>query len=394
MKSLLRLVFMTVCILVTSIVFSQTRIIWDDPQQVLTVAGESKLTELLAESEIEIATVLDYKKRCEYYYVEVSKTSNQAILNVFDCNRKMLGRKTWTGKFFSVAEESRAGMLAFAIEDIISNPSQVTGGDNGKGRQTDDLFSVPFNNHSTRYFFSPTSYNLKRGELYYSTVFFMVHDLQYGITDNFSLGMGTTTMLLPFYITPKYSFSAGKKNTFSVGTMFMLGTWQSDFIGNIGYVTYTHGTEFKNFTLGLGHLYVEYPENENIKIINEPLFNFSGMARISDHIYFVSENYVFRFSDNITGYYGTNPDPWGGFDFKQDLTRQSAMFAGMSGFRFVNRKKDVIAFQFGLAYMVKFRPDLSSEYNSANWYLEYNSGKWKRLVLPTFTFYKKFGKRV
>ncbi len=213
---------------------SKTMMLWDDPQDLISENGEALLNQKLAANDIEIVMNLDYKKRCEYVYAEISGNLSKVTLTLYDCNKKVLGTKTWLSKFFSLTEEERIGMIAYTIFEIIENPmlanSEPKPGDDY--RFTNDQFSVPFNHHTSRYFFSPSSYNLRRGELYYNTVYFATHDLQYGITDNFSVGMGTTPALLPFYITPKYSYSINEKNTVSIGTLFFIGTWGTDFLGN------------------------------------------------------------------------------------------------------------------------------------------------------------------
>ncbi len=366
---------------VVKTVNSQAQLIWEDQGAILSKSAEDALVKKLAENEIEVVVSMDYKKRCEYHYAELTKTVSQVSLKIYDCNRNITGARTWTTKFYSMPEDEQVSRLVFAISEIVfeTNPSAKT------DRSPDDFFSVPFNHHATRHFFSPTSFNLKKGELYYSTIFFMMHDFQYGISDNFSLGMGTTSILHPFYITPKFSYKVNEKNSFSVGTMFMLGTWWPDFIGNLGYVTYTYGDEFNNVTLGLGHLYLDMEENVG-RTVNEPVLNLSGMFRLSDHVYIVSENYYFGFNENADIYMNNIQLP-------PINNIRTNYIAGMFGFRFVSKSKDVRAIQFGLAYFQRYR-QLPSQYNNPNFNVEYGTGDLRRLVLPTLTFYTKLGRRV
>jgi hypothetical protein len=375
---------------------AQTLMLWDDQQDIISSAGESLLLAKLAENDIEIVMSLDYKKRCDYLYAELTQTLNQATLNIYDCNRNLRGSKSWMSKFFGLSEDEKVTLLTYAIVEIVEKPQLAKSEQPKDERFNDGTFTIPFNHHSTRYFFSPSSYNLKRGELYYSTLYFMSHDLQYGITDNFSVGMGTTVALMPFYITPKFSFSTAEKHSFSVGTLMMVGTWGVDFFGNLGYGTYTYGDQFNNVTLGLGYLYMN--DSESDAKFNEPVLNIGGMARMSDYIYFVTENYLVNLNSNISAdYYGTPKNDWGWWDgprlFTESFDLRTNYIAGMTGFRFINKNRNVNAFQFGLTYVIKMQDNIPSKYDPMYWDID-QPWQWKRFVIPTISFVSKLGKRV
>ncbi|MFO7722848.1 MAG: hypothetical protein R6V49_06455 [Bacteroidales bacterium] len=398
MKSIVRSLIVAVTLVFAFSVSTtaQTLMLWDDQQDIISSAGETLLLAKLAENDIEVVMSLDYKKRCEYLYAELTQTLNQATLNIYDCNRNVRGSKSWMSKFFGLSEEEKVTMISFAIVEIVEKP-QIGNAEQPKDvRFNDGTFTIPFNHHNTRYFFSPTSYNLKRGELYYSTLYFMTHDLQYGITDHFSVGMGTTVALMPFYITPKYSFAANDKHAFSIGTMMMVGTWGVDFFGNLGYGTYTYGNQFSNVTLGLGHLYAQ--AGESAEKYSEPVINVGAMARISDYIYFVTENYYVNLNSNISAdYYGVPKNEWGWWDgprlFTENFELKTNYIAGMSGFRFINKNRNVNAFQFGLTYVVRMQDKIPSKYDPMYWNVD-QPWQWKTFVIPTISFVSKLGKRV
>jgi hypothetical protein len=381
-------------------IYAQFQILWEDPQDILSVSAETQLFTQLAEDEITVVMNIEYSKRCDYYYVEITKSMNQAALNIMDCNRKSLGSRTWTARFFSLESSEQVNRIAVAIAEILENPQSVsspktTTAPQPESKFNNGLFTVPFNHHTSRYFFSPSSFNLQRGELYYSTLYFGSHDLQYGITDNFSVGMGTTLMLMPFYITPKYAFNLDEKNRFSLGTMIVLGTWGIDLIGNLGYATYTYGSQFNNVTLGLGHLYLESEDNAPL---NKFVINAAAMARMSDHIYFVTENYFVPIAhERSADYYGTPQNQWGWWDsaplFSERFTQNGNYFAGMMGFRFINKNHNVNAFQFGLTYIFRSLESSPAKYTDGKWYYE-KADDWRRFVIPTISFVSKLGKRV
>jgi hypothetical protein len=401
MKTTVRSIFIAVSFVFAFAATStaQTLMLWDDQQDIISSEGEKSLLSNLAESDIEIVMSLDYKKRCDYLYAELTQTLNQATLTIYDCNRKIRGTKSWMSKFFGLSEEEKVTLLTFAIVEIVENPQLAKKDQPSDVRFNDGTFTIPFNHHSTRYFFSPSSYNLKRGELYYSTLYFASHDLQYGITDHFSVGMGTTIALMPFYITPKYSFQINEKSSFSLGTLMMVGTWGVDFFGNLGYATYSYGNQFSNLTLGLGHLFLDDDESGNL--VNKPLINLSGMARISDYIYFVSENYFIQYTQgNWAHKYSTPKNDWGWWDglpvSHEYYSWNDYYWGGMSGFRFINKNRNVNAFQFGLTYIIRTSnheiPDKFIK-ESDYWDVD-NVSSWKRFVIPTISFVSKLGKRV
>ena len=69
----------------------------------------------------------------------------------------------------------------------------------------------PENPHSSRYFWGPSGYNLRKGEGYYQNTWIMLNQVSYGITKNISLGLGIIPLFLfgggaestPLWITPK-----------------------------------------------------------------------------------------------------------------------------------------------------------------------------------------------
>lgn len=373
--------------------YAQTQILWDDQQDIITNAGETLLFSQLANNDIEVIMTMDYKKRCDYLYVELTGVMSKATLTVFDCNRTVIGQRSWMSKFFGISEEERVLMLSYAISEIIESKGEVVEKRDktqpSDVRYSDGEFTVPFNHHTSRHFFSPTSYNLKRGELYYSSLYFLVHDFQYGITDKFSFGMGTTLIPLPFYVTPKFSQPISEKSTISIGTIMVVGAWGLDFFGNLAYGTYTYGNQFDNITLGGGHLYFEADGSHT----NNLVINLSGMKRLSDYFYLVSENYFVSMQENATAYYYSSPDMWQ-WEFSERTKLNSHLFAGMTGFRFINKDLDVSAWQFGLSYVVRNRPAIPEKYSGSNWNVSYDSGDWKRFFFPTISFVRKLGKRV
>ena len=212
------------------------------------------------------------------------------------------------------------------------------------------------------------------------------HDLQYGITDNFSFGMGTSLGAFPFYITPKYSFRINEKNHLAVGDLLMIGTYGIDFAANLFYGTYTYGSEFSNATLGLGYL-SSGPNDLFDNKVGSPVINLSLMGHLSPYMYFITENYITRFEVGRSAFYHS-PD-WT-LQFSEDYTTNDYFLFGFSGFRFISKKVDVRSFTVGLAYYNQAVGSVPDKYSGSGW--DSDLPNLNRLFIPTVSFTYKFGR--
>lgn len=85
------------------------------------------------------------------------------------------------------------------------------------------------NPQSTRYFWQPNGYGLKKGEGYYQNVWIFFNQVSVGITDNFLIGAGIVPLFLfagsssPVWIAPKFSVPI-KKDKFNMGAGALMGT--------------------------------------------------------------------------------------------------------------------------------------------------------------------------
>jgi len=147
------------------------------------------------------------------------------------------------------------------------------------------------NPQSTRYFWAPNGYGLKKGEGYYQNIWILWNQFTYGATDYFSIGAGIIPTFLfgaptPVFATLKFSVPV-VKNKFNVaaGTIagYVLGEEGAGF--GIFYGTATFGSPDKNFSLGVGEMFA------GGEWAPMPLFNFSGLLRVTNNGYLITENY-------------------------------------------------------------------------------------------------------
>ena len=162
--------------------------------------------------------------------------------------------------------------------------------DEHKLKKSDFYFENP---HATRYFYGPNGYGLKKGTGYYQNLWVMFNQVSYGFSDYFSMGTGVIPLFLfagtptPVWITPKFSIPL-KKDKFNLGAgalaATVVGEDQASF--GIAYGTITYGSRDRNGTLGAGWTYTTDGFGQY------PTISLSGMYRIGQKGYLVTENYL------------------------------------------------------------------------------------------------------
>lgn len=118
------------------------------------------------------------------------------------------------------------------------------------------------NPHASRYFYTPTAYGIKKGTGYVQTVWGLYYQLQYGVTDDFSIGISTSIIGNPITLTPKYSFEINPKLHLAIGAQVGIETY-STLLGEptilgIGYASLTAGSKEDNVTFGLGYAGISF----------------------------------------------------------------------------------------------------------------------------------------
>jgi hypothetical protein len=153
---------------------------------------------------------------------------------------------------------------------------------------------------STRHFWSPNGYGLKKGEAYYQNVWIFFNQFSVGVTDNILIGGGLIPLFFfagtatPMWITPKVSFPIVKdKVNVGAGGLFATVLGEDDTNLGILYGTSTFGPRDKNLTVGIGYGYA------NGQWADKPTFSLSFLSRVGRKGYFISENYLIS---NDNGY--------------------------------------------------------------------------------------------
>lgn len=155
------------------------------------------------------------------------------------------------------------------------------------------------NPQSSRYFFSPNGFGLKKGEAYYQNVWVLVNSFVFGINKHFSVGAGVVPLFLfsggstPIWLTAKFSLPFEKEN-FALGGGLLAGTVAGEDNLSFG-ITYgigTIGNENNNISIGLGYGYAAG------SWAKKPMINLNFMVRLGPRAYMISENYFIQIAES------------------------------------------------------------------------------------------------
>lgn len=150
------------------------------------------------------------------------------------------------------------------------------------------------NPQSTRYFFAPNALGLPQGHGYYQNTWVLFNNLNYGVSDNLSIGAGTVPLflfgagLMPIWALPKVSVSVpGAPVHLATGAVVggVVGDGGSLSAGLL-YGSATVGTRDHNATLGVGYGYADGD------LSRTPVINVSAMTRLNQTVYLLSESYI------------------------------------------------------------------------------------------------------
>jgi hypothetical protein len=168
--------------------------------------------------------------------------------------------------------------------------------------------------NGTRVFFAPTARNLQAGEGYAQTIDLFLLGVNYGLTDNFSVGVlasalpgiGLGNQLVA--ITPKVSFPVSKTLSVGAGVLYArIPDFDSEFDGygaGVAYGLATVGSADHNLTFGLGYGFTGGNTKEQ-GFGKSPVVVLSGATRVSKRLSLMSENYLITAgSGGLGGLYG------------------------------------------------------------------------------------------
>jgi hypothetical protein len=224
----------------------------------------------------------------------------------------------------------------------------------GEGDFRDGIF-IGTDLFTTRYFLTTNGLHVRKGESYVQWSLFGP-DFQFGLADNFGVGVMTSWLAIPIIGTAKYSRQLGKNTSFAAGTLLGTGSWaQPDFGIALPFVALTIGgrSHNVNFSTGYGlvfystETYNPFTDRSTTEKFREGrlLFSLAGITRISPAISLVFDSFI-----TPPGPYQTRTEweySWGTDNYREVTTteRSSALMIFVPGIRWHTRAN--AAFQFG-----------------------------------------------
>ena len=161
--------------------------------------------------------------------------------------------------------------------------------------------------HDTRYFFSPSAFGLEQGEGYFGHSYWMLWQAQFGISDNFSIGGGTTPWGLPATLNGKFSFNIKNDINMAMGWFWVgdLFGWTNNEMGsllNMPYMVVTKGSKENNITLGAAY---NFGGSDWVDPKERLVLNAGGTFRMGRRFAFVFEGWLLNA-------FGEEPELMGG----------------------------------------------------------------------------------
>lgn len=167
--------------------------------------------------------------------------------------------------------------------------------DENKHVYTDELFA-------TRYFITTNGLPIKKGENYIQWNWYGP-DFQFGVADNFGVGVMTTWGAIPVIANAKYSIDLGKNKSMALGLLAGTGSWALPEYGLLlPFVSFTLGNRTNNLTFSTGYGSLFYQEQDynysTGQSINtnyregRVLLSIAGMAKISEKFSLVFDTFI------------------------------------------------------------------------------------------------------
>jgi len=216
--------------------------------------------------------------------------------------------------------------------------------------------------HESRYLCASSAFALGKRAGYYNTFTGLFHDVQFGISDWFSLRLGTSIAASPVWLTAKFTIPVNDNSAFAFGD-FVMSTpytiFDADrFFSNLAFGLYTRRFSGNSISFGAGY-WINNDSGISTKT-NSLAFSLSGQFRISDYNYIITENFGLKMNmGNQTWNEAT-----GEFE---DILREYPVFFGLTGIRLAGKKNPNNSWQFGLIYIFATLGDVPADYTGPEW---------------------------
>lgn len=183
--------------------------------------------------------------------------------------------------------------------------------------------------HASRYVFAPSAVPLRKGEGYYQNMMVLVNGVQYGITDQFSLGAGVVAPV-GFFATAKYGKQVGRNVHVAAGGMFISSMYGLNLGLGCGFGSFTFGNRRTNTTVTLG--YGAMTNGDSWEMTKRPIINISGVVKVTEGLSLITENYFFPVKDRFR--YNAPADAEVTYSYRPQLSAGFRLAKGPHAFDF------------------------------------------------------------
>jgi hypothetical protein len=211
-------------------------------------------------------------------------------------------RTTFVGKIISqdprevLIETKEVGLVAIPRHEIREIREVETRELNVKGEY------IPGEVFATRYFITTNGLSIAKGENYMIWHIFGP-DVQFGVSENFGLGVMTSWLGSPIIGTAKYSIPFNEKTSLALGLLAGTDTWYgTGFALALPYAAFTVGDRIVNLTFSVGYGVLGFKEdvyNFNTGISSRRrvsegrmLISFAGMFKAGKTVSIVFDSFI------------------------------------------------------------------------------------------------------
>ena len=153
---------------------------------------------------------------------------------------------------------------------------------------SEDGLYKPSETFATRYFITTNGLPIKKGDSY---ILWNLYgpDFQFGVSNNFGIGIMTTWVGVPIIAQAKYSFKLSENAHLGLGTLVGTGSWAAaDFGLILPYTSFTLGDRRTNATFSAGYGSVWSDGQSSARA----LISIAGMTKVSNKVSIVFDSFI------------------------------------------------------------------------------------------------------
>lgn len=229
------------------------------------------------------------------------------------------------------------------------------------------------NGHASRYVFSPSGFGIEKDSAYLNVVGPLI-DFQYGVSENFSIGIGTP-LFLGVYGTASYHKQISEKLSFKTGLLAGVPTvGRGTFL--LPFAVGTYGSPDNQISFGVGYSSFNSDDFD----INGAALNIGGYHKIGSRIGLVYE--AWYLPDSETAIFSPN------FRIYTNRDRRYWNF-GFANFsqKYYDYTYPILGYDTNFDGIVDTQDPNAGGWEVIDWDNPTKSnGTWERFILPTITF--------